>query len=108
MRRSNPGIGGRTTSFSASGAAAIMARARAAVVFSSPDACASGLPIIRVMSRAMESAFFSIAATARSQSAARSATVLDRHARAASRAASRTAPTAASSARVTRHAGSPV
>ena len=71
MRRSKPSIGGKTTSASAPSAIAIRCRARAAHVFTSPVACASGLPIIRVMSAAIASALASIAAIARSRREAR-------------------------------------
>ena len=82
MRRSNPASGGSTTSDSVASAIDIMYRARMAVVFTSPSACDTGLPIIREMSSAMLWAFFSICWTACSQSVMRSCSLLERHARA--------------------------
>jgi hypothetical protein len=108
MRRSKPVSGGRTTSDRAASAIDIMYRARDAHVFSSPMAWDSGLPIIRVMSRAMASAFFSRCSTARSQTVMRSCSLLAFHTRAAARTRSRVAPMNASSASRTSHAGSPV
>ncbi len=71
-KRVKPGTGGRGSSRSASAAMDIMARARCSVVFTSPRACESGLPICCVTSRAMRSPSFSNCWQNRSQSATRS------------------------------------
>jgi spore maturation protein SpmB len=98
MRRSKFSFGAIGMSAREAGAISIMWRARIVMPLISPFAWPRGLPIMRVMSPAISSAFASIHAMAFSQRATRSVTVDVRKPFAAARARSRVASTVFGSA----------